>query len=81
MVTLETINRDLYKHRINEDNHGRYFTVYLGHNQYYELKNNPNYYHYIYQLDKQPELLFGKVFICLVEEENYYHFTIGQNNI
>ena len=81
MVILERINRDLYGHRLNDDNRGRYFTVYLGHNQYYELKNNPNYYHYIYQLDKQPELLFGKVFIYLVEEENYYHFTIGQNNI
>ena len=81
MEILETINRDLYKHRINEDNHGRYFTVYLGHNQYDELKMNPNYYHHICQVYKQPELLFGKVFICLVEEDNYYHFTIGQNNI
>lgn len=81
MVVLEIIYRDLYRHRLNEDNRGRYFTVYLGHNQYYELRSNPNYYHYIYQLDKQPELLFGKVFVCLVEESNYYHFTTGQNNL
>ena len=81
MVILERINRDLYGHRLNDDNRGRYFTVYLGHNQYAELKMDPNYYHYICQVDKQPELLFGKVFICLVEESSYYHFTIGQNNI
>ena len=80
MTVLETINRDLYRHRLDEDNRGRYFTVYLGHNQYTELKNNPNY-HHIYQLNKQQELLFGKVFVCLVEESSYYHFTIGQNNI
>ena len=65
MVVLEIINRDLYRHRLNDDNRGRYFTVYLGHNQYTELKNNPNYYHHIYQLDKQPEILFGKVCVCV----------------
>ena len=53
MVILERINRDLYGHRLNDDNRGRYFTVYLGHNQYAELKMNPNYYHHIYQLDRQ----------------------------
>ena len=47
MVVLEIINRDLYRHRLDEDNRGRYFTVYLGHNQYAELKMNPNYYHHI----------------------------------
>lgn len=38
MEILETINRDLYRHSLDEDNRGRYFTVYLGHNQYAELK-------------------------------------------
>ena len=81
MVILERIDRDLYRHRLNDYNKGGYFTVYLGHNQYVELKMNPNYTHYIHCINGQPKLLFGKVFVCLVEEENYYHFTIGQNNI
>ena len=59
----------------------RYFTVYLGHNQYAELKMNPNYTHHIHCINGQPKLLFGKVFVCLVEESNYYHFTTGQNNL
>lgn len=81
MVILERINRDLYGHRLNDDNRGRYFTVYLGHNQYAELKMNPNYTHHIHCINGQPKLLFGKVFVCLVEESNYYHFTTGQNNL
>ena len=81
MEILETINRDLYRHSLDEDNRGRYFTVYLGHNQYAELKMNLDYRHYIHCINGQPKLLFGKVFICLVEESNHYHFTIGQNNI
>ena len=81
MTVLETVNRDLYRHSLNEDNRGRYFTVYLGHKQYAELKMNPNYTHHIQCINGQPKLLFGKVFVCLVEESSYYHFTIGQNNI
>lgn len=81
MTVLETINRDLYRHRLNRDNHGRYFTVYLGHKQYYELRSNVDYPKYINIDHTGSELLFGKIFVILVNAENYYHFTVGQNNI
>lgn len=81
MVTLETINRDLYRHSLDEDNRGRYFTIYLGHNQYCELRSNVDYPKYINIDHTGSELLFGKIFVILVNAENYYHFTVGQNNI
>ena len=81
MVVLEIINRDLYRHRLDEDNRGRYFTVYLGHKQYYELRSNVDYPKYINIDHTGSELLFGKIFVILVNAENYYHFAVGQNNI
>ena len=81
MVVLEIINRDLYRHRLDEDNRGRYFTVYLGHKQYCELISNVDYPKYINIDHTGSELLFGKIFVILVNAENYYHLTAGQNNI
>ena len=59
----------------------RYFTIYLGHNQYCELRSDVDYSKYINIDHTGSELLLGKIFVILVNAENYYHFTVGQNNI
>ena len=81
MPVLETINRDLYRRRLNEDNYVRYFTVYLGRVQYYELKTNVDYPKYVNINHTGSEILFGRIFVILVNSENYYHFTAGKNNV
>ena len=59
----------------------RYFTVYLGHKQYYELRSNVDCPKYVNIDHTGSEILFGRIFVILVNSENYYHFTAGKDNV